>query len=79
MEEVAMYIEFDGVAETGGADLGLFGDAPAPAKEEAGFIGVAWLLSFLTASGFTVGGGGGKGDIEMDETLAEWAWYTRRD
>jgi hypothetical protein len=28
----------------------------------------------LVASGRAVGKGGGKGEIDMDDMLAEWAW-----
>lgn len=65
-----MYIEFEGVAGTGGADFGLLGEAPELVIE-GDFVGVDWLLSLLTPSGFAVGGGGGNGEIEIDETLAE--------
>lgn len=54
-----MYIEFEGVTGTGGADFGLLGEAPEPASEGEGFVGVEWLLIRWTASDFAVGGGGG--------------------
>lgn len=30
--------------------------------------------SLFRVSGLAMGSGGGKGDIDMAETLAEWAW-----
>jgi hypothetical protein len=37
------------------------------------------VVCLLNASCFKFGSGGGKGDMEIDVTLAECAWYTRSD
>lgn len=79
MDDVAMCIEFEGVAGTGGS-LGLF-DGVLGLMPDGDRFGVPRCspVILLTASGFPVGIGGGKGDIEIAVTEAEWARYTRSD
>lgn len=74
MEDVAIYIVFEGVAGTGGS-LGLF-DGVEGCVLEGNRLGVPRCspVILLTASGFPVGMGGGKGEIEIDVMEAEWAW-----
>ena len=67
IEAVPIYIELDGFAESW-ACL-----APCFEFGEADGTPVFSLANLLTASGFTIGRGGGKGDIDTAETLAEWA------
>ena len=73
MEDVAMYIELDGVAGTGGS-LGLF-DGEVEFVPETDRFGVprCSFETLLTASCFPVGIGGGNGDIEIAVMEAEWA------
>lgn len=67
--------------------MALEGLAASPACLEAfgsgldvGEVGGCWklaadsLASLLTASDLRIGRGGGKGEMDMAETLAEWAW-----
>jgi hypothetical protein len=75
MEDVAMYIAFEGMfGTTGGWGVrGLF--AGASDVTDDGFFGVcACDAILLTPSGSALGRGGGNGDIEMQEVDAWWAW-----
>lgn len=80
MEEVAMYIEFEGVAGT--VACWLLGCPRRLAELEEDLLG-SWssvkVEALVNGSGFKVGKGGGNGETEIDVILAEWAWYTRRD
>lgn len=75
MDDVAIYIAFDGVFGTicCRGVLGVVDDADAI---EEGFCAVfwAWETTLLTASDLAVDVGGGKGDIEIPVIEAEWAW-----
>ena len=74
MEDVPICIEFEGVAGTGGS-LGLF-DVVVGCVPDGDRFGVPRRSPaiLLTASGFPVGIGGGKGEIEIVVMDAEWAW-----
>lgn len=53
-----------------------------PAGDKDGDFGSASTESganFRVTSAATPGSGGGKGEIEMEDTVAEWARYTQRD
>lgn len=71
MEDVAICIEFEGVAGTGGS-LGLL-DGVVACAPEGDRVGVPRCSPaiLLTASGFPVGIGGGKGEIEIAVMDAE--------
>ena len=50
-------------------------DVDASEVTEAVLLGVcAWEAILLTPSGTATGSGGGKGDMEMADIEAEWAW-----
>lgn len=78
MDADAMYIELDGM-------IGI--DACWPGFAEPRILPVlvdvrdrrafSSAIGLVAASGLKVGKGGGNGDIDMDVTLAECAWYTR--
>ena len=74
MEEVAIWIELEGVAGTGGCCRGLLaaGEALADAEVRAGEA-LGSIVRRLTPSGFPDGKGGGNGDIEIAVMEAEWA------
>ena len=79
IEADAICIEFEGVGGIGTcwADLGFSRILPELADvRDGGRISSA--AGLLEASSLILGRGGGKGDIDMDVTLAECAWYTRR-
>ena len=73
IEEVAICIEFDGVAGTSNC-LELLADG----DEASCNVGVRAMTlrgspgALFEISGFTVGKGGGKGDIETPVMDAEW-------
>jgi hypothetical protein len=70
-----MYIWFDGVFGTDSC-FGLF-FAPGEDVTRAGDLSESPCASEaarLALSERTVGKGGGKGEIDMDDMLAEWAW-----
>lgn len=74
MEEVAMYIEFEGVA--GIVTCWLLGCPRRLAELEEDLLG-SWssvkVEALVNGSGLNVGKGGGNGETEIDVTLAEWA------
>lgn len=74
MEEVAMYIEFEGIAGT--AACWLLGCPRRLAELEEDLLG-SWssvkVEALVNGSGLKVGRGGGNGETEIDVTLAEWA------
>jgi hypothetical protein len=75
MEDVAMYIWLDGVFDTDGC-FGLF-FAPGGDIARVGDLSeFPWTSTAprLVASARAVGKGGGKGEIDIDDMLAEWAW-----
>ncbi len=72
IEAVPMWIEFDGVAATVTC-LELCFWPGADEKLRLG-LGRASEASRLTVSTLAIGRGGGNGDIDTAETLAEWAW-----
>jgi hypothetical protein len=75
MEDVPMYTALDGIfgiTSAGGA-YGLF--LPGSDFTGGALFGVcACDATLLTPSGRAAGRGGGKGDIEMQEVDAWWAW-----
>jgi hypothetical protein len=75
MEEVAMYMAFEGVFGTT-CTRGFRGELVDASEVTEGVpLGVcACEATLLTASGTALGSGGGKGDMEMLLTEAEWAW-----
>lgn len=78
VEEVAIYILFDGVFGTAGTSRGRL-DAPTPTvasvDRDSGLeIESVWLLSKEGGSGAAEGRGGGYGEMDMLVTEAEWAW-----
>jgi hypothetical protein len=58
---------------------GALGVADDPDVTLEGFTGVAGICAttLVTASGFPLATGGGKGEIDKAVIEAEWAWYTR--
>lgn len=51
---------------------------PAAVDDRMGGRGSS-VACLPNVSGFRLGSGGGNGDVEMDVTLAECAWYIRKD
>lgn len=74
-----MYMAFEGIFGTTWA-WGVRGDCFEDVDAMVGVLGgpLACVAIRVTASGVPFGRGGGKGDIDMAETEAVWAWYTRR-
>jgi len=80
IDDVAMCMLFDGVFGTPGGSLGRLevaagvawrSEAPDPGRK--GLLS-DWARARAAVSDLKLGNGGGKGDIEMLVTDAEWAW-----
>lgn len=76
IEEVAMYIAFEGIFGTVWVVRGFRGVlVDASETTEGDFLGVAACdATLLTASGTALGRGGGNGEMEMLLIEAECAW-----
>lgn len=74
-----MYIELDGMTGIDACWLAFAEPRILPVlvdvRDRGAFSSAVCLVA---VSGLKVGKGGGNGDIDMDVTLAECAWYTRR-
>jgi hypothetical protein len=76
IEEVAIYIAFEGIFGTARGARGFRGELFGASDITEGVcLGVAACdATLLTASGAALGRGGGKGEMEMLLIEAEWAW-----
>lgn len=75
MDEVAIYMAFEGMFGTCGVCGGLGTLAVvSDLKEDVLWCVEVWAVSLLTPSGTALGRGGGNGDIEMLDMEAECAW-----
>lgn len=79
IDEDAMCIEFEGVGGMGACWLDFGCPRMLPELVDVRVGGrTSSAVGLLEASTLNFGRGGGNGDIDMDVTLAECAWYTRR-
>ena len=73
-------MSFDGIRGICDASLGLLdaaGDESVCRLED--MLALLWAVCLCAPSGVSVGRGGGYGDIDIDVTEAECAWYTLMD
>lgn len=73
-------MSFDGIRGICDASLGLLDAAgdESVCRLEA-MLALLWDVCLCAPSGVSVGRGGGYGDIDIDVTEAECAWYTLMD